>query len=89
MTKKSAVSKTKTQENNFEKSLKRLEEIVNDMENADPDLDKALALFTEGVELVRFCSLKLNDAKKQVEILVKANGHMKKEKFKDDDGEEK
>jgi exodeoxyribonuclease VII small subunit len=85
MTKKSgAVYKTKNTEKSFEESLKRLEEIVNDMENAVPDLDKGLQLFTEGVELVRFCSQKLNDAKKQVEILVKENGHMKKEKFNDE-----
>jgi exodeoxyribonuclease VII small subunit len=66
MTKKSGAKNT---EKSFEKSLKRLEEIVNDMENANPDLDKALQLFTEGIELVRFCSDKLKDAKKQVEIL--------------------
>jgi exodeoxyribonuclease VII small subunit len=33
---------------NFEKSLKRLEEIVSKIENADPDLGKALSLFAEG-----------------------------------------
>ncbi|MCL2144352.1 MAG: exodeoxyribonuclease VII small subunit [Endomicrobia bacterium] len=77
MTKKSA----KNTEKKFEKSLKRLEEIVNDMESADPDLDKALQLFTEGIELVRFCSSQLSDAKKQVEILIKEDGEIKKEKF--------
>lgn len=86
MTKKiTAVSKAKNTEKNFEESLKRLETIVNDMENADPDLDKALQLFTEGVELVRFCSSKLNDAKRQVEILVKENGKMVKEKFNNEE----
>ncbi|MCL1971583.1 MAG: exodeoxyribonuclease VII small subunit [Endomicrobia bacterium] len=82
MTKKNnAVPKKKTSEKNFEESLNRLEEIVNDMENADPDLDKALQLFTEGVELVRFCSSKLSDAKKKVEILIKESGTIKKEQF--------
>jgi exodeoxyribonuclease VII, small subunit len=69
----------------FEKSLLRLEEIVAEMENADPDLDKALELFTEGIELVKSCSSKLNDAKKQVEILISDNGKLKKEKFKSKD----
>ena len=50
---------------NFEKSLNRLEEIVSEMENADPDLDKALSLFSEGVELVKFCTSKLNETKKR------------------------
>ncbi len=66
---------------NFEKSLNRLEEIVSEMENADPDLDKALSLFSEGVELVKFCTSKLNETKKKIEILIKDNGKMKKEKF--------
>ncbi|AKL97593.1 exodeoxyribonuclease VII small subunit [Endomicrobium proavitum] len=63
----------------FEKSLERLEEIVSQMENADPDLDKALALFSEGVELVKLCSAKLNDTKKKIEILIDG----KKENFND------
>ena len=64
-------------EKSFEKSLERLEEIVSEMENADPDLDKALALFSEGVELVKACSAKLNDTKKKIEILIDG----KKENF--------
>lgn len=65
----------------FEKSMERLEEIVNEMENADPDLDKALSLFSEGVELVKFCSGKLNETKKKIEILVKDGNEMRKENF--------
>ncbi|MDR2426953.1 MAG: exodeoxyribonuclease VII small subunit [Endomicrobium sp.] len=88
MVKKNVInSKLQVSEKNFEQSLRRLEEIINDMENADPDLDKALELFTEGLELVHFCSTKLNDAKKRVEILVKKNGAVKKEKFNNDEGE--
>jgi exodeoxyribonuclease VII small subunit len=61
---------------NFEKSLKRLEEIVSEMENAEPDLDKALTLFAEGAELVKFCSTKLNETKKKIEIIT-ASGEVK------------
>jgi exodeoxyribonuclease VII small subunit len=71
-------------EQNFEKSLLRLEEIVAEMENADPDLDKALELFAEGSGLVKFCSDKLNEAKKKIEILVKDSKGVKKEEFKDE-----
>jgi exodeoxyribonuclease VII small subunit len=53
----------------FEKSLERLEAIISEMENASPDLDKALALFSEGTELVKFCSSKLNETKKKIEII--------------------
>ena len=60
-------------EQSFEKSLKRLEEIVSLMENAEPDLDKALALFTEGADLVKFCSQKLNETKKKIETVTAGN----------------
>jgi exodeoxyribonuclease VII small subunit len=33
--------------NSFESSLKRLEQIVNEMENAELDIDKAMKLFEE------------------------------------------
>jgi exodeoxyribonuclease VII small subunit len=54
---------------NFKKSLKRLETIVLEIENTDSDIDKVSALFAEGVELVKFCSAKLNDTKKKIEII--------------------
>ncbi|MDR2860552.1 MAG: exodeoxyribonuclease VII small subunit [Elusimicrobiota bacterium] len=65
----------------FEESLKRLEDIVSQMENADPDLEKALTLFSEGAELIKFCSAKLDETKKKVEILTKENSEIKKEDF--------
>jgi exodeoxyribonuclease VII small subunit len=65
---------------NFEKSLKRLEEIVSEIENADPDLDKALCLFAEGAELVKFCSAKLSETKKKIEIITSSG---KTEHFKE------
>lgn len=88
MLKKNAVnSKSKKKDKSFEDSLKRLEKIVDEMENADPGLDKALELFTEGVELVRFCSSKINEAKRRVEILVKDNVRIRKENFENEEEE--
>ena len=63
----------------FEQAMTRLEKIVQDMENSGMDLDKSLKEFEEGVELVRFCSAKLEETKKKVEMLVKKNGKMLKE----------
>lgn len=60
----------------FESALKRLEDIVAQMERGDPDLDSSLALFEEGVKLVRFCTARLDEAKKKVEILVERKGKM-------------
>ena len=68
-------------ENKFETSLKRLEDIVNEMETSHLDIDKAMKLFEEGISLVNQCSLKLDETKKKIEILVEKNGKLEKEKF--------
>ena len=61
--------KTAKKQQSFEMSMKRLEAIVSEMENSAPDLDNALALFSEGTELVKFCSAKLYETKKKIEML--------------------
>ncbi len=65
----------------FESSLKRLEKIVDEMENSQLDIDKAMKLFEEGISLVNECSSKLNETKKKIEILVEKNGKIEKEEF--------
>ncbi|MHB9154987.1 MAG: exodeoxyribonuclease VII small subunit [Endomicrobiales bacterium] len=65
----------------FEEGMERLEKIVEEMERSDMDLDKSLALFEEGIKLVRFCSSKLEESKKKVEILVKKGQKMVPEPF--------
>lgn len=67
--------------NTFETSLKRIEAIVDEMENSQLDIDKAMKLFEEGVFLVNDCSSKLDETKKKIEILVEKNGKIEKEKF--------
>ncbi|MBO7611828.1 MAG: exodeoxyribonuclease VII small subunit [Elusimicrobia bacterium] len=75
----------------FEASLKRLETIVDEMENSQLDIDKAMKLFEEGISLVNQCSSKLDETKKKIEILVEKNGKLEKEKFtkKEGNNEEK
>jgi exodeoxyribonuclease VII small subunit len=73
----------------FEESMKKLETIVADMEKGELDLDKSLAMFEEGVKLVRFCSGKLEETKKKVEILIKKGDRMTKEPFGAEDTTEK
>ena len=55
----------------FEGSLKQLEEIVLQLEGGDLTLDKALALFEEGIKISRYCSSKLEEAERKVETLIK------------------
>jgi len=55
----------------FEKALKRLEEIVNKLESGALPLDESLKIFEEGVRLSRFCTKKLDEAERKVEVLLK------------------
>lgn len=54
----------------FEKNLKRLEEIVLKMEKGDLPLEDSLKLFEEGVKLSRECHKRLNEAESQVKVLM-------------------
>jgi exodeoxyribonuclease VII small subunit len=69
----------------FETALKSLEEIVAQLEAGDLTLDKALELFEEGVKVSRFCSSKLEEAERKVEVLIKsASGELKEAPFAED-----
>jgi len=66
----------------FESALKSLEDIVVKLEGGELSLDRALELFEEGVQISRFCSSKLEEAERKVEVLTKtADGAFKEEPF--------
>ncbi len=70
----------------FEKALARLDEIVRAMESGDAMLDKSLALFEEGVGLVKYCSEALDAAEQKVKILQKGeNGEIAEEIFEENE----
>ncbi|OGX17766.1 MAG: exodeoxyribonuclease VII small subunit [Omnitrophica WOR_2 bacterium RBG_13_44_8b] len=55
----------------FEEALKKLEKIVEDLEQGDLSLDEALKKYQDGIELSRVCYLRLENAKKKIDILIK------------------
>ena len=55
----------------FEQSLARLETLVKEMEGGALSLDRMMACFEEGSQLVKVCEVKLNEVEKKIEILVK------------------
>ena len=74
----------------FEDALKKLEDIVEELESGDVPLDKSLAKYEEGVKLVRLCQKKLEQAKKKIEILVKGkDGKIKIEPFEEESARKK
>ena len=46
----------------FEESLRRLEEIVNQLEQGDVPLEDSLRLYEEGIELSKVCASRLSQA---------------------------
>ena len=54
----------------FEKAMKKLEQIVQDLESGDLPLEKAITKFEEGVQLSKFCTAKLDETEKKVTILM-------------------
>ncbi len=66
----------------FEEALARLEELVRALENGTQGLDDSLALFEEGVSLVRLCTEKLDTAEQRVKILIKDGDTLVEEDFK-------
>ncbi|MDM8515129.1 exodeoxyribonuclease VII small subunit [Desulfobacterales bacterium HSG16] len=55
----------------FEKAIKQLEQIVNDLETGDLPLEKALKKFEDGVTLSKFCNEQLDKTEKKVTLLLK------------------
>ncbi len=58
----------------FEESMDRLETIVRDLESNEKPLDETIALFEEGLKLVKNCDEKLKQFETQVDTLMKENG---------------
>lgn len=67
-------SKNPAKPPDFEKSLERLEKIVQEMEDGELPLEKMMQHFEEGMRLLRFCSHKLNEVEQKIEILLKQDG---------------
>lgn len=60
-----------TEQKSFEEALKRLEEIVRQMEQGSVSLEESLRLFEEGTALVRQCGTQLDEAELKVVRLMK------------------
>ena len=71
MAKKSSSGKGSEKGIKFEAAMKRMEEIVAELEKEDLDLEKSLSLFEEGIRMSRICSQQLNQAEQKIEKLVK------------------
>lgn len=65
----------------FEQALKRLEEVVQKLEDGDAPLEQAIELFQEGMALSKRCSGQLDAVEKRIEMLIEENGEWVKKPF--------
>ena len=57
----------------YEQAYKRLEEIVEKLENGSVSLEESMKLFEEGTKLANFCNSKLNAAEQKFTQLITEN----------------
>jgi len=68
----------------FEEALKKLEKIVEALEKADLSLEEALEKYEEGIKLVGFCTKKLEQAERKIQILTHTeNGKLVRKPFEE------
>lgn len=72
----------------FEKSLEKLEQLVERMEQGDLSLEDSLKTFEEGIKLTRECQQALAKAEQKVKMLIEENGAVSEAGFEPDDGED-
>jgi exodeoxyribonuclease VII small subunit len=66
----------------FEQGLRKLEDIVNTLDEGQVSLDQALNLFKEGLHLSKELSKTLDDIERKVEIIIKKDdGSIEKRPF--------
>ena len=58
----------------FESAMARLEEITESLESSEASLEESIDLYTEGLEIAKFCSKKLGQAEKKIKVIVEQAG---------------
>ena len=66
----------------FEDGLKKLEDIVEQLESGDVDLDKSVELYEKGMNLKKICEEKLKKVENQIKKIKVENNKIQKENFK-------
>ena len=63
------MAKKNTNLSNFESDLKKLQDILDDIESDELSLEQSIEKYKEGVELSKKCQKALEDAKQIIEVL--------------------
>ncbi len=62
---------TSQQPTSFESAYARLEEILEKMNSGKVSLEDSLKLYEEADQLINWCSKRLSEAEKKIEVLIK------------------
>jgi exodeoxyribonuclease VII small subunit len=65
----------------YESAMTRLEEITAQLESGELKLEDAIKLYTDGLEIARFCNEKLNEADAKIKVIVEQSGQLEEEDF--------
>jgi exodeoxyribonuclease VII small subunit len=69
----------------YEAAMTRLEEITDQLEAGTPKLEEAIKLYTEGLEIARYCHEKLAEAEEKIKIIAEKNGRLVEEPFDEEE----
>lgn len=58
----------------FQQSMNRLEAITNELSNPNVELERAMELFKEGLQLSKSCQSQLESFEKQMNELIQEDG---------------
>ncbi len=78
---------TKKKYKDYESAMARLNEITEQLESGEASLEEAIALYTEGLDIARFCDNKLIEAEKKIKIISEKDGLATEEDFEEEDAE--
>ena len=65
--------------------MERLEEITEQLESGEPKLEEAIDLYTEGLQIAKFCDGKLSEAEAKIKLIAEKNGVAAEVDFEEED----
>jgi exodeoxyribonuclease VII small subunit len=77
--------KAKKNYKDFESALARLEELTEQLESGELQLEESISLYSEGLEIAKFCNARLTEAEKKIKIIAKDNGGVSEQEFEQEE----
>lgn len=71
------INKNEVEEEDFETSVSKLEDIINEIEEGKVSLEDSIKRYQDGMKLIVQCQQKLADVEQQIKILDQDSGDLK------------